>query len=75
MSMSPTCAPIIGTPITCCHQTKVEVAKNLPQKAEKMALLLKLYSRLRLKMSEAKSAVASVFQRNFVGHRFWVSLE
>jgi len=47
----------------------------LPQKAEKMALLLKLYSRLRLKMSEAKSAVASVFQRNFVGHRFWVSRE
>jgi hypothetical protein len=42
----------------------------LPQKEEKMALLLKLYSRLRFKGNEAESAVASVFQRKFLGHRF-----
>jgi len=46
------------------------VAKNLPQEAEKMALLLKLYSRLRLKVNEARSAVASVFQREFPAHKF-----
>jgi hypothetical protein len=38
-----------------------------------MALLLKLYGRLRLKMNETKSAVASVFQRKFVGVSFWVA--
>jgi hypothetical protein len=42
----------------------------LPQEAEKMALLLKLYSRLRLKVNEARSAVASVFQREFPAHKF-----
>ena len=38
-----------------------------------MALLLKLYGRLRLKVSEVKSAVASVFQRKFLGFSFWVA--
>lgn len=38
-----------------------------------MALLLKLYGRLRLKVNEAKSAVASVFQRKFLGFGFWVA--
>ena len=38
-----------------------------------MALLLKLYGRLRLKVNEAKSAVASVFQRKFLGFSFWVA--
>jgi RNA-directed DNA polymerase len=38
-----------------------------------MALLLKLYARLRLKVNEAKSAVASVFQRKFLGFSFWVA--
>jgi hypothetical protein len=38
-----------------------------------MALLLKLYGRLRLKVNEAKSAVASVFQRKFLGYSFWVA--
>ena len=38
-----------------------------------MALLVKLYGRLRLKVNEAKSAVASVFQRKFLGFSFWVA--
>ena len=38
-----------------------------------MALLLKLYGRLRLKVNAAKSAVASVFQRKFLGYSFWVA--
>ena len=38
-----------------------------------MALLLKLYDRLRLTVNEAKSAVASVFQRKFLGYSFWVA--
>lgn len=38
-----------------------------------MALLLKLYGRLRLKVNEAKSAVASVYQRQFLGFSFWVA--
>lgn len=38
-----------------------------------MALLLKLYGRLRLKVNEAKSAVASVFQRKFLGFSFWAA--
>ena len=38
-----------------------------------MALLLKLYGRLRLTVNEAKSAVASVFQRKFLGYSFWVA--
>jgi RNA-directed DNA polymerase len=38
-----------------------------------MALLLKLYGRLRLKVNEAKSAVASVFRRKFLGYSFWVA--
>lgn len=38
-----------------------------------MALLLKLYGRLRLKVNQAKSAVASVFQRRFLGFSFWVA--
>ena len=37
-----------------------------------MALLRKLYARLRLKVNEAKSAVASVFGRKFLGFSFWV---
>jgi RNA-directed DNA polymerase len=38
-----------------------------------MALLQELYGRLRLKVNEAKSAVASVFQRKFLGFSFWVA--
>jgi group II intron reverse transcriptase/maturase len=38
-----------------------------------MALLLKLYGRLRLKVNQAKSAVSSVFQRKFLGFSFWVA--
>jgi group II intron reverse transcriptase/maturase len=38
-----------------------------------MALLLKLHGRLRLKVNTAKSAVASVFQRKFLGYSFWVA--
>jgi RNA-directed DNA polymerase len=35
-----------------------------------MALLLRLYRRLRLTVNTAKSAVASVFQRKFSGYSF-----
>jgi hypothetical protein len=35
--------------------------------------MLKLYGRLRLKVNQAKSAVASVFQRKFLGYSFWVA--
>ena len=38
-----------------------------------MALLRKLYAKLRLKVNEAKSAVASVFGRKFLGFSFWVA--
>ena len=38
-----------------------------------MAVLLKLYGRLRLKVNEAKSTVASVFQRKFLGYSLWVA--
>jgi len=37
-----------------------------------MALLRRLYAGLRLKVNEAKSAVASVFGRKFLGYSFWV---
>ena len=37
-----------------------------------MALLRRLYERLRLTVNEAKSAVASVFSRRFLGYAFWV---
>jgi len=38
-----------------------------------MALLLKLYGRLRLTVNQSKSAVASVFQRKFLGYSLWVA--
>jgi RNA-directed DNA polymerase len=38
-----------------------------------MVQLRKLYGRLRLTVNEAKSAVASVFQRKFLGYSFWVA--
>jgi len=39
-----------------------------------MALLRRLYARLRLKVNETKSAVASVFtDRKFLGYSFWVA--
>jgi RNA-directed DNA polymerase len=38
-----------------------------------MALLLRLYGRLRLTVNRTKSAVASVFQRKFLGYSFWVA--
>ncbi|HEX9015768.1 MAG TPA: group II intron reverse transcriptase/maturase [Chloroflexota bacterium] len=38
-----------------------------------MALLLRLYGRLRLTVNPTKSAVASVFQRKFLGYSFWVA--
>jgi RNA-directed DNA polymerase len=37
-----------------------------------MALLRKCYTKLRLKVNEAKSAVGSVFGRKFLGFSFWV---
>jgi len=37
-----------------------------------MALLRRLYGRLHLTVNEAKSAVASVFGRKFLGYAFWV---
>ena len=39
-----------------------------------MALLRRLYARLRLKVNETKSAVTSVFaERKFLGYSFWVA--
>lgn len=38
-----------------------------------MALLRRLYSGLKLKINEGKSAVASVFGRKFLGYSFWVA--
>jgi RNA-directed DNA polymerase len=38
-----------------------------------MALLRRLYGRLRVTINEAKSAVASVFGRKFLGYAFWVA--
>ena len=37
-----------------------------------MALLRRLYGRLHLTVNEAKSAVAPVFGRKFLGYAFWV---
>jgi RNA-directed DNA polymerase len=36
-----------------------------------MALLLRCYDRLHLKINESKSAVASVFGRKFLGYALW----
>lgn len=36
-----------------------------------MALLKRCYDKLRLKINESKSAVASVFERNFLGYCLW----
>jgi RNA-directed DNA polymerase len=38
-----------------------------------MALLRRLYGRLKLKINEAKSAVASTFGRKFLGYALWVA--
>lgn len=38
-----------------------------------MAVLRKLYSKLHLVVNEAKSAVASVFGRKFLGYSLWVA--
>lgn len=38
-----------------------------------MALLRRLYGRLHLTVNEAKSAVASVFGRKFLGYAFWAA--
>lgn len=38
-----------------------------------MRLLLRLYGRLRLRVNEAKSTIASVFRRKFLGYSFWVA--
>jgi RNA-directed DNA polymerase len=38
-----------------------------------MRLLRRLYGRLRLKVNEAKSTIASVFRRKFLGYSFWVA--
>ncbi|CAE6741681.1 hypothetical protein R70006_04037 [Paraburkholderia domus] len=38
-----------------------------------MTLLRRLYGRLRLKVNETKSAVASVFGRKFLGYSLWVA--
>ncbi|SAI66047.1 reverse transcriptase [Bordetella ansorpii] len=38
-----------------------------------MVLLRRLYGRLKLKVNEAKSAVASAFNRKFLGYALWVA--
>ncbi len=42
------------------------------RQARGLALLGRLYGKLRLTVNEAKSAVASVFGRKFLGYAFWV---
>ena len=45
-----------------------------PKSGERvMALLKRLYAKLRLKINESKSAVGSVFGRKFLGYSFWVA--
>jgi retron-type reverse transcriptase len=38
-----------------------------------MRLLRRFYARLRLRVNEAKSTIASVFRRKFLGRSFWVA--
>jgi RNA-directed DNA polymerase len=38
-----------------------------------MRLLRRLYARLRLRVNEVKSTIASVFRRKFLGYSFWVA--
>jgi RNA-directed DNA polymerase len=38
-----------------------------------MRLLRRLYARLRLPVNEAKSTIASVFRRKFLGYSLWVA--
>ena len=38
-----------------------------------MGALLRVYAKLHLAVNEAKSAVASVFGRKFLGFSFWVA--
>ena len=47
--------------------------RSLKAGARVMALLRRLYAGLRLTVNEAKSAVASVFGRKFLGYSLWVA--
>lgn len=38
-----------------------------------MALLTRLYEKLRLKINESKSAVTSAFDRKFLGYELWIT--
>ena len=40
-----------------------------------MAVLRRLYDRLRLQVNERKSAIASAFGRKFLGYSFWLSAQ
>jgi RNA-directed DNA polymerase len=40
-----------------------------------MAVLRRLYDRLRLQVNESKSAIASAFGRKFLGYGFWLSAQ
>ena len=44
-----------------------------PEGGRAMTLLRKMYGKLHLTVNEAKSAVASVFGRKFLGFSFWVA--
>ena len=58
--------------VRCADDANVYVRSRRAGKRV-MALLLGLYGKLRLTVNEAKSAVASVFQRKFLGYSFWVA--
>jgi group II intron reverse transcriptase/maturase len=58
--------------VRCADDANVYVRSRRAGKRV-MALLLRLYGRLRLKVNEAKSTVASVFQRKFLGYSLWVA--
>ncbi len=53
---------------------RLQRVRSQPPGGERvMALLRRLYGRLRLKINETKSAVASAFGRKFLGYSFWVA--
>ena len=59
---------------SCATLTTANVYVRSRRAGERvMALLRRLYGKLHLTVNEAKSAVASVFGRKFLGYSFWVA--
>ena len=63
-----------GGAIASCATPTMQRVRAQPRAGERvMALLRRLYGKLRLTVNEAKSAVASVFGRKFLGYSLWVA--